>query len=329
MKETNTPYDDVYRTLLQECKVLIIPVINEVFKTNYKGTDTINLEENEIFIDFFGESTKKITDSSFSIESSNEKRHYHIECQSSSDGSMIIRMYEYDSQIALKHSMLKDYILEVEFPESALIYLRHNKNTPDTMKIKISTPGGKVCYDIPTLKVKKYDIDTIFKKNLLFLIPFYIFTYEDSLEEIDNTEEKLFQLKKEYSNIVLRLNMLCEEGIITEYMYKTICQLSERVIESLARKYDNVRKGVVSVMGGKILDYEAKRIKDAALAEGISQGITQGISQGLSQAKTENIKVCIELLRKYGVKDEDIVKEIVIKFEISEMEAKEYLNNLN
>ena len=54
MKDTNTPYDDVYRTLLQECKVLIIPVINEVFKTNYKGTDTINLEENEIFIDFFG-----------------------------------------------------------------------------------------------------------------------------------------------------------------------------------------------------------------------------------------------------------------------------------
>ncbi|MBQ3545898.1 MAG: hypothetical protein IJA34_13100 [Lachnospiraceae bacterium] len=317
MKETNTPYDDVYRTLLQECKVLIIPVINEVFKTNYKGTDTINLEENEIFIDFFGESTKKITDSSFSIESSNEKRHYHIECQSSSDGSMIIRMYEYDSQIALKHSNLKDYVLEVEFPESAVIFLRHNKNTPDTMKIKLSTPGGKVSYDIPTLKIKSYDIDTIFEKNLLFLIPFYIFTYEDSLEEIDNSDEKLFQLKKEYSNIVLRLNMLCEEGIITEYMYKTICQLSERVIESLARKYDNVRKGVVSVMGGKILDYEAKRIKDAALAEGISQ------------AKTEDIKVCIELLRKYGVKDEDIIKEIVIKFEISEVEAKEFLNNLN
>ena len=165
MKETNTPYDDVYRTLLQECKVLIIPVINEVFKTNYKGTDTINLEENEIFIDFFGESTNKITDSSFSIESSNEKRHYHIECQSSSDGSMIIRMYEYDSQIALKHSNLNDYVLEVEFPESAVIYLRHNMNTPDTMKIKISTPGGKVSYDIPTLKVKSYDIDTIFEKN--------------------------------------------------------------------------------------------------------------------------------------------------------------------
>ena len=28
---TNTPYDDVFRTLLNDCSFLIIPVINEVF----------------------------------------------------------------------------------------------------------------------------------------------------------------------------------------------------------------------------------------------------------------------------------------------------------
>ena len=32
---TNTPYDDVFRTLLNDCSSLIIPVINEVFGEEY------------------------------------------------------------------------------------------------------------------------------------------------------------------------------------------------------------------------------------------------------------------------------------------------------
>ena len=31
-----TPFDDVFRTLLERCSKLIIPVINEVFKTKLR-----------------------------------------------------------------------------------------------------------------------------------------------------------------------------------------------------------------------------------------------------------------------------------------------------
>ena len=31
VKIANTPYDDVFRTLVNDCSPLIIPVINEVF----------------------------------------------------------------------------------------------------------------------------------------------------------------------------------------------------------------------------------------------------------------------------------------------------------
>ncbi len=31
-KIVNTPYDDVFRTLLNDCSRLIIPIINEVFR---------------------------------------------------------------------------------------------------------------------------------------------------------------------------------------------------------------------------------------------------------------------------------------------------------
>ncbi len=41
MKLTNPPYDDVFRTLLNDCSGLIIPVINEVFGEHYTGKEEI------------------------------------------------------------------------------------------------------------------------------------------------------------------------------------------------------------------------------------------------------------------------------------------------
>ncbi len=58
---------------------------------------------------------EKVTDSSFEIDNStNEKnKKYHIECQSTPDGSMLIRMFEYDSQIAMDDGEYKE---DQEYP---------------------------------------------------------------------------------------------------------------------------------------------------------------------------------------------------------------------
>ena len=99
---SNTIYDSVYRTLLNDCTSLIIPVINEVFGTHYSGDEDIHLYPNEnILTSPEGELYTRITDSNFVIIEGSPQR-YHIECESSeNDSTMLIRMYEYDSQIAL------------------------------------------------------------------------------------------------------------------------------------------------------------------------------------------------------------------------------------
>ena len=38
---SNTPYDDVFRTLLTDCSSLIIPVVNEIFHENYTGEEAV------------------------------------------------------------------------------------------------------------------------------------------------------------------------------------------------------------------------------------------------------------------------------------------------
>jgi hypothetical protein len=44
-----------------------------------------------------------------------------------------------------------------------------------------------------------------------------------------------------------------------------------------------IKKEVTDVMGGKILDYEAKNILNKGISIGISQGISIGISIGINQ----------------------------------------------
>lgn len=263
MSNINTPYDDVFRTLLTDCKGLIIPVVNEVFGEHFTGKEKVVLKENEIFLrQQNGDEEKRITDSSFAIVAieSNDSKQYHLECQSTTDGSMLIRMYEYDSQIALKEGLLEGTVLNVHFPQSAILYLRHNSGTPDVMKICINTPGGSVSYPIMVMKVKEYDIDEIFEKNLLFLIPFYIFCYESGLDEINEDVIRLRQLRDTFEMINGRLEQMCMDETLDRYTKMTICEMSQKVIDALANRYANVKKEVASVMGGKVLEYKAKDI---------------------------------------------------------------------
>lgn len=86
-----------------------------------------------------------------SIEGKQTKK-YHLECQSSTDNSMLVRFIEYDLQIALDKGEIKGNVLTVTLLHSAVLFLRHQASTPDTMKIRVITPGGTLEYDIKVMK---------------------------------------------------------------------------------------------------------------------------------------------------------------------------------
>ena len=123
-------------------------------------------------------------------------------------------------------------------------------------------------YGIPLMKSQKYAVGEMFQKRLLFLLPFHIFSHEKRFREYERDERGLGLLKQEYGQIKDGLERLLEQGEITEYTKCTIIDMSMKVLEHIARSYDLVREGVRSVMGGKILEYEAKSIREAAREEG-------------------------------------------------------------
>ena len=218
-KSANTPYDDAHRTMLNDCPWLIIPVVNEMFQKKHSDKEKITVLNNEFFLNRQdGDQAERVSDTNFIIG----KERYHLECQSTSDGTIMYRMFEYDSQIALQNSEMMKGKLVVKFPSTAVLYLRHNKRTPDKMMMEIRVPGATCSYPVPILKVQNYTIEEIFEKNLLFLIPFHIFTYEKEFQEYETDENRLSELTRVYEGIMERLDTYAMEQRINEYTKRTI-----------------------------------------------------------------------------------------------------------
>ena len=92
-------YDGAFRTILNDCRKLIIPVINEIFDEHYTGEEEIRFFPNEHFLDQQDAADKeRITDTNFQIIGRIVKK-YHLECESSlPDGKITIRLFEYDAR---------------------------------------------------------------------------------------------------------------------------------------------------------------------------------------------------------------------------------------
>ena len=262
-------YDSAFRTVLNDCRQLIIPIINISFGEHYTGNERIEFFPNEHYMDQQNApDEKRITDTNFAVYGEIKKT-YHWECQSTPDSKMLIRLFEYDAQIALDAGCISKEVLTIEFPHTAVLYLRYAKTkTPETYKYVIKTPGGSIEYDVPIFKTQQYTLDEIFEKNLLLLIPFYIFSRESELSQYEKEPAKLEMLKEEYRIIIERLDKLVQDGKLSDFDRTTLLETAQDVINEIAKKYQNVLKGVNAIMGGPLLETNARRIKNEGRAEG-------------------------------------------------------------
>lgn len=302
---TATPYDDVHRTMLNDCPKLIIPVVNEMFHKKHSDNEEITILNNEFFINKQdGEQAERVTDTHFLIGSDR----YHLECQSSTDGTIMYRIFEYDSQIAMQNSSFSKDKLVVKFPNTAVLYLRHNQNTPDFMTLEIRVPKATCSYMIPIMKVQKYSLDEIFEKRLFFLIPFHIFVYEKDFKKYDTDEQKLEELKRVYEELVEKLDVYFKAQIIDAYTKLTIIDMSKKVLEHLAKQYSRVKEGVGAVMGGKILDYPAKDALNQGRAEGDRNRLVMQVKKKLE--KNMSLDAIAEALEEEVAVVEEIIAEL-------------------
>ncbi|MBR3458440.1 MAG: hypothetical protein IKH16_09875, partial [Selenomonadaceae bacterium] len=209
----------------------------------------------------------------------------HVESQSPPDSTMLVRMFEYDTQIALDDGEVMGNTLTVSFPHSAVLFLRSTGETPDEMTIRMIVPAGELSYTIPVVKMQRYTLEEIFARKLYFFIPFYIFTHESRFRQYEQDAGKLELLLAEYAEIQGTLEKLQETGQMDALARQAIIDMTKRVAEHIARHCEKVKEGVESIMGGQILEYEAKTIWREGCNEGISIGRNEGISIGRNEER--------------------------------------------
>ena len=271
----NTPYDDAFRTMVRKCDDLVIPLLNYMFNEHYSCNDKIIRAANEEFAQQDdGIVAKRITDAQLLVMS--DGKHYHVECESSTKtGSVLIRIYEYGSMIALDDSMFNEEKchLTVRFPHAGILYLRSSGKIPDVMTIEILVPDGKSCvYQVPVMRRSDFTIDQIFEDKMYMLLPFYLFGYESQLPEMNESEEQLQVLLDEYEEIADRLDELVESGELSSRSRYVIIQMIKRVTDKLAIDHENVKKKVGDLMGGHVINLDIFQAEDAAEARGEARG---------------------------------------------------------
>ena len=308
---SSTPYDDVFRTMTVDCPKLVLPLINEMFaKTGclteqYRGDEVVVSLGNEHFtMQEGGEQEKRITDSLLEVRGKTTKK-FHLECQSTEDGNIIVRMFEYDAQIALQNRNLEKGELRVRFPNSGVLYLRSTEKTPDALRIRIQTSEGEAKHTIPVLKLRRYNVNELFEKRLYMLIPFYLFNLEHLFRKCDRKDaEALEFLRDTYREIAELLLAALEEKRIDERELGLITDMLKKVTRALARKHRSVREEVETIMGGKVLDYPSKRAYNAGLDRGREEGHHNGYLEALFSLVKDGILSISDAGRRVDMTEE-------------------------
>ena len=291
----NTIFDDVFRTMIEKMPYLAVPLINEVFHTSYPEDVKITQLRNE----HQQKNGEIITDSCLLIG----KKMYHIECQSTDDTTMAIRMIEYDFAIAVENAEKQGRRYRIEFPRSCVLFLRNSGNTPDYLEADVIFPDGKThVYSIPAIKMADYTKDHIFEKNLLMLLPFYVMRYEKKKHDMRKNPKLLQVLLNEYDEIRMNLEKELTETGKAE-LYTNLTKLIVKIADHIFEKEENIRKGIGDVMGGKVLELESERLKaegEARLGDLINRLIQDQRMKEIQIASTDPEKR-EQLYKEYGI----------------------------
>ena len=273
----NTIFDDVFRTMLEKMPELVVPLINEAFGTNYPADVAVEQQRNE----HQAKNGERITDSRLKIAD----KIYHIECQSTGDAEMVIRMIEYDFAISLETKQIENGRYKIYFPHSCVLYLRGD-NPKDCMDLKLVFPDGQsVNYKVPVLRMQWYSLEELLAKNLVMLLPFYIIRYEKLREqlEIDGTLRK--ELYTEYRNIERYLEKLfLQNG--QEKSFRDMMELINRITGYIFSKSEKIKEGLGEIMGGQVLELESDKLIKRGVEKGVIEKLAELVAKRMRKGDT-------------------------------------------
>lgn len=248
----------------------LFPLIKEVHGKEYPRTASIKPLATEYSVERMD--TQEISsvraDITVLVE---EKDIYHFECEMQKDGTMIIRMFEYDIHIAISYAQENNEKYTIRFPHSAVLYLQNSESMPDSLSCPVIFQDGTAHeYQIPVIKVQAYSLEEIHQKHLCVLIPFLPLRFRKFLPpSIQKKKIKKGQLTDFFQQIILILEQEVTAGYLTENNRKAILSLLSKSMIRVFYKDESLLEEVITLTE-PILELEFEKIeklKKALIAE--------------------------------------------------------------
>lgn len=188
-----------------------------------------------------------------------ERDIYHLECQTDMDGTMVMRMLEYDVPIAISYAKTDENgIYQLQFPHSAVLYLQSNRKVPDFLTAQITFQDGSTHdYTVPVIKVQAYTLEEIRDKHLCILIPFLPLRFRPMLKSRKRPEKE--ELTDFLQQIIIILEEEVEKGFLTNANQKSILSLLCKSMIRVFYKDETLLREVVA-MTEPILELEFEKI---------------------------------------------------------------------
>ena len=291
----NNPYDDGIKKMVSEAVGTVPGLINEMYKRygiHLTGEESYELLATEHYItEQNGKQRKIISD----VWIKSGRLMFHFEGESSANRMDVYRMYEYATITAVKYAQRKKSGIII-YPYQGVIYLRSNSNTPDVLAETIDLPfNRREEYKVPTLKVADYSAEDIVNKRLFFLMPFYIFNYEDAIKK--GNKDILKRLDSELLSFNESLEEALEEGILSVIDIRTISDVFYSVLINITKNYETTGKEILEKLSGTLLNYPCENA--------FNEGEEKGREEGRKEGSVEGQKKFQKLLQKIPKESDD------------------------
>lgn len=333
-QETNhgaTPFDTAFKAEVSRLKEFLVPLINEIYgeELDVSVVDVVREANEHYVMSLMREedtgAPERLSDSCLRIGG----KHYHMECQSTEDGDILIRLVEYNMQIGLENLQMDESRenLIVDLPQSSLLMLRSGR--PGSEKITEKTiiyrhDDLEMRIKVPVLHVQAYSAQEIYEKKLYFLIPFYSVRFEKDMEKLAGIKENRLELKKQCDKIYneldqwfQRIRTAYEAAKITEAEAKRLVDISRSILNHIVRKAPrDAAERLVSTLSGEKFEFSEDREYRQGKADGRAEGaqllarllksLTPG-SEEYNAALDATDEERMDMYRKYHI-IEDVVQ---------------------
>ena len=181
----NQIYDKILKRILTLSAVAVLNLINGLFKTDFPLDSKIVYNWTESVDDKLG---KTISDTILTIHIGEEIHRFHIEaeidCTSTNDVSIVLRVFDYGYRDALKHREVDKDKITLKFPEPKIILLEHNSNSPDEVTLELDFGvKGKIDFSVPTVKFLDYSIEDLNSQRMVILLPLYLLKLRRAIDK--------------------------------------------------------------------------------------------------------------------------------------------------